>query len=178
MPDNVTDGIDVVVVPLIIFVVPLNVWAPVLAVNVVALFVKLPAKTITAAAASFQIAPLFNVTSVLNVLVPPIALKLIVPDIAVGPVFTVNAKPPTSSKLPLFIVSPAHVAAELIITLLAPVVAIITSSVASGITPPTHVVVVAHAPPAAVLVLVAAKHWFPSNNTSNNIRIIRKNDFT
>ena len=43
VPDIETDGIAVVVEPLIVFAVPLKVCTPVLAVNVVALFVKLPA---------------------------------------------------------------------------------------------------------------------------------------
>ena len=60
---------------------------------------------------------------------------------------------------PLFMVTePVAVCVILtvILTLLAPVVAIITASPRAGTIPPTQVVPVAHAPPVAVLVIVAA----------------------
>ena len=81
---NVAVGIDVVVAPLIIFVAPVKLCAPELAVNVVALLVKLPPKLIIEAAVSFQIEPLFSVTLSVNVfaLVPP---RTIEPETDVAP---------------------------------------------------------------------------------------------
>ena len=87
-------GIAEEVEPPNVLVAPLKVCRPVLAVKVVALFVKLPAKFKIAAALSFQMAPLFKMTSPVKVLVPVALLKLMVPEIVEVPE-TLMVKAPT-----------------------------------------------------------------------------------
>ena len=100
----VVDGITVAVAPLNVFELPLKVCTPVLAVNVVAALDKLSANEKTAAACSFQTAPLFKVTAPVNVFVPVALVKLIVPEILVAP-DTDKAYPPIDNTPPASIVS-------------------------------------------------------------------------
>ena len=164
VPLMVKDGIAVIVDPLIVFPVPEKVWVPVPAVKVVALFVKLPANAMVGLLLSFQTAPLFRVTSVVNVFVPVELVKFIVPVMDVTPVFTVRVIFPILRVDPEFIVRPAQVAFAPIVTEFAPVVAITTSSVEAGGVPPTQVEPVAHVPPDVVLVRVTACTIVAENN--------------
>jgi len=83
----------------------------------------------------------------------------------------------------VFITTPAQTAAAPMVTILPPVVAIITSSVAVGAISPTQVAPVAHAPPVAFEVIVAAlekrqkknkKIKLKENFLQPNIRYINK----
>ena len=69
-PEIVVEAMEVRVAPPIVLVLPLKVCKPVDEVKVVALFTRLPAKFITAAAVSFQVLPAFKVTSPVKVFVP------------------------------------------------------------------------------------------------------------
>jgi len=146
LPVNMAIGMAVTVAPLSVMLVPLNVCTGLWAVNVVALFTRLFAKVNTAAApviVSFQTAPLLSVTAPLNVMVRTVVLvepKFIVPEMVVEPL-TVKFRYMVSVA-PVLMVSAAHVydaPTRLPCTLLAPVVAMITESVAAGATPPTQV---------------------------------------
>lgn len=124
------------------------------------MFVKFPEKVNVAAApvvVSFHTALLFKVTSPLKAIartVPDVDPKFIVPDIDVAP-FTINGRYMVRIA-PLLMVNPAQVIVPaLVVTELTPVVAMTTTSVAAGTTPPTHVLPVAQSPPVAVLVIVA-----------------------
>jgi hypothetical protein len=145
----------------------------VLAMNVVALFVRLPVISITAAADSFHTPPVLIVISPLNALVPVVLVKLIVPVIDVFP-FTVNENAPTVKILPLLIVNPAQVVPALKATVFAPVVAIITASVVVGNTPPCHVEAVPQLPPVVVLVIVAAQVFSPVKNSTASSNFVLK----
>ena len=129
---------------------------------------------------SSQTAPEFKVTAPVKVIVlvvPDVEPKLIVPVILVAPrivVFRliVIVPPLLTVKIPKVIVPPLIVSKAplftvtvlvavcvmfpVILTELAPVVAIIIVSPAPGTTPPTHVEPVDQVPPVAVLVMVAA----------------------
>lgn len=134
VPDIVTFGIEVAVVP--VNVVPLveKVCTPVPAMNVVALLVKLLANVIAGAADSFHIAPLFRVTAPVKVLVPVALLKFIVPvtDVAL---FTLMVKPPTVSiERELTVSDPKEAVFALTVTVKPP--SIITSSPATGTAAP------------------------------------------
>ena len=88
VPEILTLGITVAVEPLIVLLEPEKVCVPVLAVQVVALLVKLPPKpTAIDAAVSFQTPPLLTVTSPVKVFVPvpELASKVKVPLIVVAP---------------------------------------------------------------------------------------------
>ena len=102
--------------------------------NVVALFVKPPAKVITAAAVSFQTVPLFSVTAPVKVLVPVALLKFIVPVIEVAPV-TLIVKAPTVSTEPVLIVREPK-AAVLAFTVTVKPPSIVTTSPATGTAAP------------------------------------------
>ena len=141
-----------------------------------ALFTRLLPKVKSAAApvvVSFQTAPLLSITAPLNVIVRTVVLvepKFILPDMVVAPL-TVKSRY-IVSVAPLLMVSAAHVYdAPMVLpcTLLAPVVAIITESVAAGATPPTQVLPVPQTPPLAVLVLVAALAVTATRSTANSI---------
>lgn len=114
VPLMVKDGIEITFVPLIVLAVPLKVCTPVPPVNV-PLFCKLPPNANTAAAVSFQVPPLFTVTSPVKVFVPTALLNVIVPLKEVAPE-TVRVKAPTVSVDPLAIFSVAHAAAAPTVT--------------------------------------------------------------
>lgn len=103
VPENAADGIEVMVSPLNTLVVPEKVCVPVFAVNVVALFAKLPPKLNGAATVSFHIPPLLIVTLLRNVLeeVPP---KVNVPVIFVAPVMPMVELPVIANSAPVPIV--------------------------------------------------------------------------
>jgi hypothetical protein len=154
-------AMDVVLVPLNAIAVPLKVCTPVRAVKVVELLTKLfeNAKVgLADVAVSVHTAPLFKVTSPLNVIKLEVVFvepKLKVPVTDVVPftikgLFIVRVDPE-------FIVNPAQVIVPAaVVTAPAPVVAITAASVLLGATPPTQVAPVAQSPPVAVLVIVAA----------------------
>lgn len=142
----------------------------------VALLIKFPLKVWFCVALLFHVAPLFNVKSPVNVFVRA-PLRFAAPVIFVAPstvvlrdtvyvppLFIVSAPkvldpPLTVSIAPLLIVTDPDavwVRFALMVTVFAPVVAIITASLVPGAAPPTHVEPVVHVPPVAVLVIVAA----------------------
>ena len=83
--ENVAVGITVVVDPLNVIAAPLKVYAPVEAVKVVALFVKLPLKVGVLATVSFHTAPLLSVTSPVNTSARTVVCRFTVPVIFVAP---------------------------------------------------------------------------------------------
>lgn len=122
-------------------------------------------------AGSVQTAPLFRVTSPVNVIaraVVVLELKFIVPDIMVV-VVTVKFRV-TARVDPLLITRLLQVVVADMVTTPAPVVAMTTASVDRGTTPPTQVVVTDQVPPAAVLVMVAALTTDVENRKTNAIK--------
>jgi len=126
---TVTLGIVVVVLPPTACALVENVCTPVLAVNVVALFVMPLAKVIAAAAVSFHTAPLFSVTAPVNVLAPVALLKVMVPVMLVVPE-TARVKPPTVRADPVAILRFVQAAAAVTVTVHPP--SIIALSAATG----------------------------------------------
>ena len=137
VPLMVTYGIVVTVAPLIVLAVPEKVcvalelfWA----VNVVALFVKLPPKMKAATApvvVSFHTAPLLSVTSPVKVMVRLVVLvepKFIVPDIAVAPV-TVKSRCTVTVPPVLIVSAPNETVVELVVALSVPPLLIVTDPV-------------------------------------------------
>jgi len=146
---------------------------------------------------SVQTAPLFNVTSPLNIIARAVVLveairilpeMLVAPNMVmardklkIAPLLIVNA--PNVVPFTLFVVM-LSIAPELMVTEPAdvcttaavkltedvPVVAMITASPVAGITPPTQVVVVFQAPPAVVDVMVAAFDCLETKKAQKKIK--------
>ena len=109
-------GIDVIVEPLTDLLLPLKVCTPVFVVNVVALFVILPAILYAEIAVSFQTEPAFKVMSPVKVFVPVLP-SVYVPVIFVVPVTPkvyvdagLNVVPVPMSKFPPIVMLAADVA--------------------------------------------------------------------
>lgn len=158
-------AMDVVFVPLNAIAVPLKVCTPVRAVKVVELLTKLfeNAKVgVAEVEVSVHTAPLFKVTSPLNVIKLEVALvdpKLKVPVTDVVP-FTIKGLFMVRVD-PEFMVNPAQVIVPAAVVIApAPVVAITAASVVAGATPPIQLAPAAQSPPVAVLVIVDAPKDF------------------
>ena len=188
--------------PLIVFEAPLNVCVPVLAVKVEALLARLPPNVIAAAADSFQIAPLFSVTSPVKVFAPVALVMFKVPVTLVTP-DAVNVNAPILNVEPDAIFTSVQAAAAATVTVRFP--SIYTISPLTGALCPAappdvaaQTAVEAQFPDATEYRLAAFTLVIPSTETSinhakriensenllseieifiNNVLIVRKSSF-